>query len=73
MILHTRCTVSRSVRRDGLGIGGLGFILVIGMERWGRRHVRSFGGAGIRRVLLRRRRDLHLIGAPCEDEKDECQ
>ncbi len=73
MILRTRDTVSRSVRRDRLGIGGPGFILVIGMERRGRRHVRSFGGAGIRRVFLRRRRDLHLVGAPCEDEKAECQ
>jgi len=72
-MLHTRCTVSRRLRRDGLGIGGPGFILVIGMERRGRRHVRSFGGAGIRGVFLRRRRDLYLVGAPCEHEKTECQ
>jgi len=72
-MLHTRDVVSRSVRRHGLGIGGLGFILVIGMERRGRRHVRSFGGAGIRRMFPRWRRDLHLVGASCEDEKAEYQ
>ena len=51
MMLHRRGLVSWSVRWHGFRRGCAGFILVIGMERRGRRHVRSFGGAGIRRVF----------------------
>ena len=72
-MLHSRGLVSRSMRWHGLGAGGPGFILVIGLKRRGRRDMRSFGGAGIRGVFLRRRRDLHLVSAPCEHEKAECQ
>ena len=70
---HSRGIVPRSVRRHGFGVRRTDSILVIGMERRGRRHMRSFGGVGVRRVFARRRRDLHPVGAPRENEQAEYQ